>query len=330
MPNFPNDPVVASSDTQVALVGTSQTNEGVRGNAHGSHGGVVGVNDWAGNGTPGSGGNGGWFESAQGEGLRGTAKNPNHGGVVGVNTAGGIAVYGTSDAGIAVMGESKGNEGVRGSSHSAHGGVVGVNDWAGDGTPGSGGNGGWFESTRGEGVRGWSKNPDHGGVVGINTGGGIAVYGEGPVAGFFKGDVVVTGDIRLDNADCAENFDIAGTASVEPGTVMVLGFDSALMPSSQAYDRRVVGVVSGAGSYRPGMVLDAGQQGHRLPIALMGKVFCKAEAPIAIGDMLTTSSRAGHAMKAQDHGQAFGAVIGKALGALDQGTGLVPVLVALQ
>lgn len=36
----------------------------------------------------------------------------------------------------------------------------------------------------------------------------------------------VTGDIRLNNADFAEDFDIADTDSIEPGTVMVLGYES--------------------------------------------------------------------------------------------------------
>ena len=78
------------------------------------------------------------------------------------------------------------------------------------------------------------------------------VHGRGPTGGFFeggsiagvhavslgqgpailaKGDVEVTGDIRLFNADCAEDFDIAGVEAAEPGTVMVLGEEGALRPS---------------------------------------------------------------------------------------------------
>jgi hypothetical protein len=56
-----------------------------------------------------------------------------------------------------------------------------------------------------------------------------------------------------------------------------------------------------------------------MPLALTGKVYCKADAqyaPIEVGDLLTTSSTAGHAMKATDHDRAFGAVLGKALGLL--------------
>jgi len=93
-------------------------------------------------------------------------------------------------------------------------------------------------------------------------------------------------------------------------------------------------VVSGAGSYKPGIVLDKQQtEGNRQPIALLGKVYCKVDAnyaAIGIGDLLTTSPTPGHAMKADDPAQAFGAVIGKALRPLKEGQGLIPVLIALQ
>jgi hypothetical protein len=46
--------------------------------------------------------------------------------------------------------------------------------------------------------------------------------------------------------------------------------------------------------------------------------------------MLTTSDMPGHAMKVRDHMRAQGAVIGKAMTALDEGTGYVLVLVTLQ
>ena len=53
----------------------------------------------------------------------------------------------------------------------------------------------------------------------------------------------LTGDIRLANADCAEDFNVSEVASVEPGTVMVLGEEEILLPSHQAYDKRVAGVI---------------------------------------------------------------------------------------
>jgi hypothetical protein len=225
-----------------------------------------------------------------------------------------------------------GGPGVNGESNSGPG-VRGISQ---------GGNGGWFESHYGEGVRGVSNNPEHGGVVGVNNKNGIAVYAEsangtgiyakGKVAGFFQGDVEVKGDIRLVQADCAEDFDIA--SSVDAGTVMVLGEEGALHESYQAYDKRVAGVISGAGTYKPGIILDKQEsETNRLPIGLLGKVYCKVDAQtsaIEIGDLLTTSSTPGHAMKAIDPLQAFGSVIGKALRPLREGTGLIPILIALQ
>ena len=70
-----------------------------------------------------------------------------------------------------------------------------------------------------------------------------------------------------------------------------------------------------------------------MPVALMGKVYCFADAtygPINLGDRLTTSPTPGHAMRATDAEQASGAVIGKALGGIESGTGMIPVLVTLQ
>jgi len=143
-----------------------------------------------------------------------------------------------------------------------------------------------------------------------------------------------SGDIVLSNADCAEDFEVATPDTPSPGTVMVLSEEGGVVPSHSPYDRKVAGVVSGAGGLRPGIVLDRqGGAQSRCPLALMGKVYCHADAgygPIALGDMLTTSSTSGHAMKATDPTRAFGAVLGKALGELPRGRGLVPLLVALQ
>lgn len=142
------------------------------------------------------------------------------------------------------------------------------------------------------------------------------------------------GDISLSNADCAEDFDIEDEENVEPGSVMVLNDAGNLQLSRQAYDKRVAGVISGAGNLRPGLVLDR-QQGrsNRRPISLVGKTFCKVDASkecIEVGDLLTTSDIAGFAMKALDPTRAFGAILGKALRPLRHGQGLIPILVTLQ
>lgn len=149
-----------------------------------------------------------------------------------------------------------------------------------------------------------------------------------------NGNVRVNGDIMMANADCAEDFDVADAELVEAGTVMVLGAEGKLQQSQSAYDKRVAGVISGAGNYKPAIVLDRQESQHnRNAIALIGKVYCKVDAalaPIEVGDLLTTSATPGHAMKATDPLKAFGAVIGKALRGLERGQGLIPVLVALQ
>lgn len=48
------------------------------------------------------------------------------------------------------------------------------------------------------------------------------------------------------------------------------------------------------------------------------------------GDLLVASPNAGYAMKATDRAQANGAVIGKALGSLDSGTGTIAVMITLK
>jgi len=265
-------------------------------------------------------------------------------GVYGLNTAGGTGVVGESSGwiavggfagstsqGAAVYGEHKGNQA----------GVWGHNtnetDQAGPGVVGkSKGAGVIGESSTWMGVYGRSESTTGGaGVMGEAVGTGAGIYGKGGrVAGFFEGDVEVTGDIRLTNADCAEDFDICETEPVEPGTVMILGEEGVLYPSQHAYDKRVAGVISGAGDYKPGIVLDKQQSsGSRKPVALLGKVYCKVDAQygrIEVGDLLTTSPTPGHAMKAGDPHRAFGTVIGKALRPLAQGQDLIPILIALQ
>jgi hypothetical protein len=148
-----------------------------------------------------------------------------------------------------------------------------------------------------------------------------------------SGTVSVTQDVILTNMDCAEDFDIGGKEAA-PGTVMVIDEEGALQPCSHVYDKKVAGVVSGAGDFKPAIVLGRRESGNaRAPVALVGKVYCMVDAenaPIEVGDLLTTSDKRGHAMKATDPLRAFGAVIGKALRPLAEGRGLIPVLVALQ
>ena len=260
-------------------------------------------------------------------------------GVVGLSK-GGFGVYGEAP-GAGVVGKSKNWHGVVGSSEdTTHGGFGVFGEAIGTGPGVVGASKAWHgvygetHSTKG-GAGVWGEHKGDGsGVVGISAA-GVGVHAKGgKLAGFFEGDVEVTGDIRLTHADCAEDFNIGTDVTVEPGTVMVLGEEEALLPSQRAYDKRVAGVVSGAGDYKPGIVLDTQQtESNRQPIALLGKAYCKVDAsyaPIEVGDLLTTAPTLGHAMKASDPLKAFGAVIGKALRPLAQGQGLIPILIALQ
>lgn len=155
------------------------------------------------------------------------------------------------------------------------------------------------------------------------------------VAGTMRTDVLVIDA----GADLSERFDVAGTDSdaIEPGMVLCIDPENPgkLVMSRRAYDATVAGVVSGAGGVSPGMLM--GQAGTiadgEHPVALTGRVYvwCDAgAAPIRPGDMLTTSDRPGHAMKAADRDRAFGSIIGKAMTELEEGQGLVLVLVSLQ
>jgi hypothetical protein len=140
-----------------------------------------------------------------------------------------------------------------------------------------------------------------------------------------------SGDVVLAGADVAEEFDVAD--DVAPGCVVRIDRDGKLVRTASAYDTAVAGVISGEG-YRPGVVLGRRSSSvGRRPLAMVGKVLCLAQAthrPIRAGALLTSSDVPGRAMAVGDRRRAYGAVIGKALGELPSGQGLIPVLVALR
>ena len=249
--------------------------------------------------------------------------------------AGSVGVYGNSTSGIGVLGISKATDGVQGRSYDAkHSGVAGVNDGGGAGVYGRGVPAGHFDGklvTNGD----CALNGNVA-VSGILTAGA----GAGQLAAHFNGNVEIDGDLTVLNgkdiklADFAEDFDLASEQEAGPGSVVVLDAEGAVRQSQSAYDKKVAGVVSGAGNFRPAITLDRERSTeNRTPVALVGKVYCKVDSrygAIEVGDMLTTSPTPGHAMKAVDRERAFGAVIGKALRPLAEGQGLIPILIALQ
>lgn len=235
-------------------------------------------------------------------GVYGSAGGAGGAGVVGDGSAGAAGVQGTSDSFDAVVGETGSD---------AHAGVTGRNlTNGGEGGVGIYGTGGQFAG---------------------KFDGNLQVNGDAHVTG----TLIVDGDIVLTKgADCAEQFDVSLQTIVEPGTVMVIAGCGELEPSRLPYDKRVAGIISGAGTLRPAIILDSQQSERgRAIVALFGKVYCKVDADagsVEVGDLLTTSAISGHAMKAADSGQSFGAVIGKALQPMKSGKGLIPVLIALQ
>jgi hypothetical protein len=162
----------------------------------------------------------------------------------------------------------------------------------------------------------------------------IGLKAQAPIAGRFEGDVEVSGDIKLLGADVAEAFDVADANLATPGTVMVMNMRGALTPATSAYDKAVAGVVSGAGAFRPGVLLDSAEsKTDRAIVALVGKVYCHVDAhygAIEVGDLLTTSPTMGYAMKASDPARALGSILGKAMRSVSTGQALIPILIALQ
>jgi hypothetical protein len=168
---------------------------------------------------------------------------------------------------------------------------------------------------------------------------GIALHPSGKV--FFDNSIHVNGATTTKvltitgGSDLAEPFPMS-QANIPAGAVVVIDehHPGRLKLCEKAYDTRVAGVVSGAGGVQVGLTLQqegALEEGRN--VALTGRVYALAtiaNGAIAPGDLLTTSEKPGHAMKATDRALAHGAILGKAMTRLAAGEGLILVLVNLQ
>lgn len=134
--------------------------------------------------------------------------------------------------------------------------------------------------------------------------------------------------------DYAEGFDIAGSITVKPGTVLVIDPDNPgkLAISKSSYDTKVAGIVAGANGMGSGVRLGADQFDY--DVALAGRVYCNVDATygeVSPGDLLTTSPTPGYAMVVDDYAKAQGAILGKAMESLEKSKkGQILVLVTLQ
>ena len=269
------------------------------------------------------------------------------------STSGAAGVYGlgaTTGNTFGVIGESpspNGGRGVWGKATATSGDAIGVygesGSFAGCGVLGTVSSG-----TANAGVKAISTAANGNGLIAEAQNGtaAYAIWGKSTsgFAGYFDGKVQVNGNMAArvvqitGGSDLSEKFEVRrGKTEIEPGMVVAIDPTSPgkLEVSAKAYDRRVVGILSGAGGVAPGMLM--GQAGTLADgdhaVALSGRVYVWADAsngPISAGDLLTTSSHPGHAMKVKDHGKAQGAILGKAMTGLSKGRGLVLVLVTLQ
>jgi hypothetical protein len=141
----------------------------------------------------------------------------------------------------------------------------------------------------------------------------------------------------LCGGDYAESVDITGErAQYEPGDVLVIdpGHAGRFIKASERYSTSVAGIYS----TKPGLIgrrqtTDPKLASTEVPMAMVGVVPTKVSAengPIRPGDLLVTSSSSGRAMKGTDRTMFAGAIVGKAMGSLDSGTGVIEVLVSLQ
>jgi hypothetical protein len=168
-----------------------------------------------------------------------------------------------------------------------------------------------------------------------------AIGGPGGYAAKFTGNVILysqeDGQTILElgeGLDYAEGFDVSENGDINPGTVVIIDPDNPgkLAVSNSAYDSKVAGIVAGADGLGSGVRLGGDRFDH--DIALAGRVYCNVDATnfgIEPGDLLTTSSSPGFAMKAINYNRARGAILGKAMQSMEKGQkGKILVLVTLQ
>jgi len=99
-------------------------------------------------------------------------------------------------------------------------------------------------------------------------------------------------------------------------------FDSSAEISSKEYDTNVFGVA-----------LEDTKIGDDVGVVILGRFPVKATSengPIERGDMLTTSSKEGYAMRCDDKIKCIGSTIGKALEPLESEEGIINVMISPQ
>lgn len=238
----------------------------------------------------------GYTRVSYGNGVEGESNQNNGNGVYGYNSSSGKGIYGKSNDGIGVYGETTGTYGV---------GITGYG--------GSNGVGGTFQTDciSKYALEVYNQSFSNPGLKVVGT-------------SLFKGYATFEGG----HGDLAELF--YKSENLKGGDVVVIDQNKnlTLKKCHKAYDKTVAGIIS----TNPSQVLTGKvDEKDGVPLALVGHVKCKVTAsngPIEIGDLLTTSTIPGHAMKATE--PKIGTIIGKALEPLENGTGKIEVLVMLR
>ena len=174
----------------------------------------------------------------------------------------------------------------------------------------------------------------HSSIVGTTVNGTYysGYFGSGGITGggTYMG---LAADLRTGDAvDIAEL--IYGAA--EAGDVVVADPENpeTVLPSSNPYDTSVVGIISTKPHLIMGMDIIRNSEGEFtedidiVKLAVSGRVPVKVTGSVSIGDLLTTSSVPGHAMKCDEISKCIGSIVGKALS--ENIDGKVVALVSLQ
>jgi len=120
-------------------------------------------------------------------------------------------------------------------------------------------------------------------------------------------------------ADLAEKYE--ADADYEPGTVLHFGGDKEVTECDQDHCTKVAGVVSTSPAYRMNDGLEAE---HTAMVALVGRVPCKVQGPVAKGDIMVS---AGNGKARAEADPKVGAVIGKALEDFNGEEGVIEVVI---
>jgi len=241
-----------------------------------------------------------------------------------------------TSAGDAVRGETADREGIA---------VYGHANYTGDDYVGSTNYGGYFVA---EGPRA---------QIGLGRESGTGIYARGNFRAahfdgwvWIEGSTSIVGNVTIrkrisdtasstlmtlgEGLDYAEGFHVSEERRAGPGCVLVIDSDhpGKLRVSDTAYDTKVAGIAAGGKGMGSGVRL--GGEEFDCDVALAGRVYCNVDATqagVEPGDLLTTASTPGYAMKVGDYRLAQGAILGKAMERLAKGDkGQILVLVTLQ